>query len=54
MFNEEILIYIFNANSIGPDQIPHSVASDLDQHCQRSQSSFHGKVEINRNYPAII
>ena len=26
-------IPVFNANSIGPDQRPHSAASNLDLHC---------------------
>ena len=28
-----IEIPVFNANSAFPDQMPHSVASDLDLHC---------------------
>ena len=26
-------IPVFNANSVDPDQMPHSAASDLDLHC---------------------
>ena len=28
-----IEIPVFNDNSVDPDQMPHSVASDLDLHC---------------------
>ena len=28
-----IEIQVFNANSVNPDQMPHSVASDLGLHC---------------------
>ena len=30
MFN---IILVFNANSVDPDQVPHSAASDLGLHC---------------------
>ena len=28
-----INIFVFNANSVDPDQTPHSAASDLGVHC---------------------
>ena len=29
----KVLLYVCMANSVDPDQMPHSVASDLGLHC---------------------
>ena len=43
---------IINANSVDPDQMPHSVASNLDLH---SQCSFYGTLGINGlNFPVFF
>ena len=36
---------VFNANAVGPDQMPHSAASDLGLHCL--QCPFNGMLDIN-------